>query len=216
MQHTEATAMEATDRYLLGELTAAEADAFEEHYFECIECAEELRIGMQFMSGGRGLARQASIPAAPPAPVVSIAERRARRRTWIPAAAAAALVLAIATPLLMKQRAAGGPAFEVASQHSFLLSDSRGAGEVPTLDGRVPIVLWADVPSEPTYSRYVARLYRPDGPVLELPFTPDLNGEATPLTVRGLSAGRHELAIVGMDPAGQHAEISRHRFIVRR
>jgi len=214
MEHAEARDTHAIDRYLLGELTAAEADAFEEHYFDCAECAEELRSGMQFMDGGRKVAREASAPAI--APVVPISEHRSRRMTWIPAAAAAVLVLAIGTPLLMKQRAAGAPSFEIASQHSFLLSESRSAGTVPTLNGNAPIVLWADVPSEPTYSRYEARLQQPDGKVLALPFTPDPNGEATPLTVRGLSAGSHELVIVGTDPAGQHAEIARHRFIVRR
>lgn len=215
MDHAEAIATYATDRYLLGELTAAEADAFEEHYFDCVDCADELRVGMQFMSGGRKLAREATEPVAP-APVVSIAERRPRRTAWIPAAAAAALVLAIATPLLVMQRRTTGPTFEIASQHSFLLADSRAASDVPTLNGNAPIVLWADVPSEPTYSRYEARLQRPDGPVLTLPFNPDPNGEPTPLMVRGSSAGPHELAIIGMDPAGQHAVISRHRFIVRR
>ena len=213
MDHAEATSTQATDRYLLGELTAAEADAFEEHFFDCVECADELRIGVRFMNGGRGLAREAAAPAV--APVVPIAERRSRRTVWLPASVAAALLLAIGTPLLMKQRASG-PAFEVASQHSFLLADSRSAADVPTLNGNAPIVLWADVPSEPTYSRYEARLHRPDGSVLPLSFTPDPNGEPTPLTVRGLSAGTHALAIVGIDPAGQHAEVARHRFVVRR
>jgi len=214
MEHAEARETQATDRYLLGELNAAEADAFEEHYFDCAECAEELRMGMQFVDGGRKLAREASEPEV--GQVVPIAERRSRRVAWIPAAVAAVLVLAIGTPLLMKQRSAVAPSFEVASQHSFLLSESRSAGTVPTLDGNAPIVLWADVPSEPTYSRYEARLHQPDGKVLTLPFTPDPNGEATPLTVRGLGAGSHELVITGTDPAGQHAEIARHRFIVRR
>jgi hypothetical protein len=216
MEHAEAKDTHATDRYLLGELNAAEADAFEEHYFDCAQCAEELRNGMQFMDGGRKLAREENAPEPAIAPVVPIAGRRSRRMTWIPAAVAAVLVLAIGTPLLMKQRTAGAPSFEVASQHSFLLSESRSAGTVPTLNGNAPIVLWADVPSEPTYSRYEARLHQPGGKVLTLPFTPDPNGEATPLTVRGLGAGSHELVIVGTDPAGQHAEIARHRFIVRR
>ncbi len=217
MDHTEATASNAADRYLLGELSAAEADAFEEHFFDCTECADDLRIGVQVLHGGRKLARETRAPeAAPAAPVVSLAERRTRRASWVPAAVAAALVLAISTPLLMRQRAQSGPAFEVASQHSFLLAESRGAGDVPTLNGNAPIVLWADVPPQPAYARYEARLQRPGGPVLTLPFTPDPDGEPTPLTVRGLDAGSHELAIVGIDAAGGQTEIARHRFIVRR
>ena len=215
MEHAEAKKNQAIDRYLLGELDAAEADAFEEHYFDCAECAEELRSGMQFMDGGRKLVLAESAQPAM-APVVPM-ERPSRRMIWIPAAAAAALVLALATPMLMnQQRAVEGPSFEVATQHSFLLSESRSAGEVPTLNGNTPIVLWADVPSEPTYSRYEARLVPPDGKAIVLPFTPDPSGDATPLTVRGLGAGPHELVIVGTDPAGQHAEIARHRFIVHR
>jgi len=214
MEHAEARDTQAIDRYLLGELNAAEADAFEEHYFDCADCADELRSGMQFMDGGRKVARDASAPAI--APVVAISERRSRRMTWIPALAAAVLVLAIGTPLLMRQRTAVAPSFEVARQHSFLLSESRSAGTVPTLDGNAPLVLWVDVPSEPTYSRYEARVHQPDGKVLVLSFSPDADGDATALTVRGLGAGSHELVIVGTDPEGQHAEIARHRFIVNR
>jgi hypothetical protein len=168
---------------------------------------------MRFMNGGRGLAGETVARAGA---VVQIAERRSRRTAWLPAAVAAALALAIGAPLLMKQRAATGPSFEVASQYSFLLAESRSASEVPTLDGNAPIVLWSDVAAQPAYARYEARVQRPDGPVLTLPFTPDPNGEPTPLTVRGLSAGPHELVIVGIDPAGKHAEVARHRFIVRR
>ena len=217
MEHAEARDKNATDRYLLGELNAAEADAFEEHYFDCPECAEELRSGMQFMEGGRKLVHEATAPEPAIAPVVPIPQRRSSAMIWVPAAAAAILVIALATPMLMtKQSAAEAPSFEVASQHSFLLSESRSAGTVPTLNGNAPIVLWADVPSEPTYSRYEARLIQPNKKDIALPFTPDPSGDATPLTVRGLSAGPHELVIVGTDPAGQHAEIARHRFIVRR
>lgn len=214
MDHAEATATHATDRYLLGDLSAAEADAFEEHYFDCADCAEELRIGMRFMNGGRDLAREAAEPQT--APVVRIDERRTRRKTWLPAAIAAALVLALATPLLLRNRAASGPTFEVASQQSFLLADSRGEADVPTLNGNAPIVLWADVPPEPAYARYEAHLAQPDGAVLKLPFTPDPNGDATPLTVRGLAAGRHQLVIAGFDAAGKSTEIARHPFVVRR
>ena len=214
MDHAEATATAATERYLLGDLSAAEADAFEEHYFDCADCAEDLRTGVQFMSGGRGVAREAQTPAE--APVVSLAERRSRFSRWVPAVAAAALVLAITGPVIVKQqRDASAPAFEVASQVFFAAGESRGANDAPALDANAPTVLLVDVPSEPTYSRYEARLHRPTGPALTRPFTPDPNGAPTPLSVRGLAAGSHELVIVGIGPAGQQAEISRHRFIVR-
>jgi hypothetical protein len=219
MDHTEATATFATDRYLLGELSDAQADAFEEHYFDCAECTDDLRAGMQLLSGGRmlthegALAPEALAPEAAPAPVVRIADRR--RRAWLPAAIAAALALAVTAPIIVKQqRDAHAPVFEAASQ-SYRLSAPRGPNDILTLDGNKPTVLWVD-PSEPTYAQYEARLKRPDGSVMKVPFTPDPDGNPTPLMVRGLSPGPHELVVIGTDPAGQIAEISRNRFNVRR
>ena len=214
MDHAEATSTQAPDRYLLGELSAAEADAFEEHYFDCAECADDLRAGMQLMSGGRSLAREAKASPAL-APVIPIAPRRAR---WIPAVAAAALMLAITTPVIIKQwRSANAPAFEVATEY-LVKEGVRGPndGDVKTFDGNAPIVLWVPIPSEPIYSHYEAHLHRPDGSVLSLPITRDPEGDPTALTVRGLAAGNHELVIIGTDPAGQHAVLIRDRFIVRR
>src|SRR6185503_6036239 len=96
-----------------------------------------------------------------PAPVVQIADRRPRRAGWIPAAVAAAMVLAVTLPVIVKQRtAANAPSFEVAQQ-TFLSSASRGESGGKTFDGNAPIVLSVDIPSEPTYSRYEARLHRP-------------------------------------------------------
>jgi anti-sigma factor RsiW len=43
MEHAEAIELRAAERYVLKQLTNAEADAFEEHFFSCLECAEEVR-----------------------------------------------------------------------------------------------------------------------------------------------------------------------------
>lgn len=43
MEHTEAVDTLACERYLLGEMTETERDAFEAHFFSCDECAEDIR-----------------------------------------------------------------------------------------------------------------------------------------------------------------------------
>jgi hypothetical protein len=43
MDHEVASTTHAVERYLLGEMPSPERDAFEEHYFECTECAEDIR-----------------------------------------------------------------------------------------------------------------------------------------------------------------------------
>ena len=213
MDHAEATNTQATERYLLGDLNAAEADAFEEHFFDCAECADELRVGMRVLSGGRELAREAAAPTE--APVVPIETHRRRRSAWLPAAAAAALILSVTAPLLLRQPASE-PSFEVLQQKTLFLDDMRGASDVPTIDGNATVALWVDVPPQPAYARYEGRLHAPDGEILTLTFTPDPDGAPTPLKVHGLSAGAHELALVGFSTDGRDTEIKRHRFNVRR
>ena len=43
MDHEVARTSHAVERYLLGEMPSSERDDFEEHYFECTECAGEIR-----------------------------------------------------------------------------------------------------------------------------------------------------------------------------
>ena len=57
MDHQEATRMQAPMRYLLGELSTSELEGFEEHFFTCQECAEELKAGAIFAENARAVFR---------------------------------------------------------------------------------------------------------------------------------------------------------------
>lgn len=66
MEHDQATRMQAAERYLLGELSDAERDQFEEHFFDCQACAEEVRTGAIFEANARAVfVDQARQPPAP-------------------------------------------------------------------------------------------------------------------------------------------------------
>jgi len=58
MDHKEATRIQAPARYLLGDLNPSEMEGFEEHFFECPECAEELRSGTVFADNVRAVLRE--------------------------------------------------------------------------------------------------------------------------------------------------------------
>ena len=68
MDHEVASTTSAVERYLLGEMLTPERDAFEEHYFDCTECAEEIRSAsvtvreMKQALRDVGSARKASSP----------------------------------------------------------------------------------------------------------------------------------------------------------
>jgi hypothetical protein len=51
MTHTEAVESYASERYLLGEMTEAERQAFEAHYFDCAECADDVRAASRMRDG---------------------------------------------------------------------------------------------------------------------------------------------------------------------
>jgi hypothetical protein len=50
MRHAEAIETKAVERYLLGELPASSLEEFEEHFFDCAKCAEDLRMATLFLN----------------------------------------------------------------------------------------------------------------------------------------------------------------------
>jgi len=58
MEHTDASQTRAAQRYLLGEMSVAERDDFEDHFFSCSECAEAVRVGVAFGDSAREVFRE--------------------------------------------------------------------------------------------------------------------------------------------------------------
>lgn len=53
MTHEQAVSTFASERYLLEEMTEPERTVFEEHYFSCADCAEDVRLGALMSDGAR-------------------------------------------------------------------------------------------------------------------------------------------------------------------
>lgn len=60
MDHSEALRLQATEKYILGELSPKLREEYEEHYFECEECASEVRAAVAFSDNARELFRKES------------------------------------------------------------------------------------------------------------------------------------------------------------
>ncbi len=58
MDHNEAVRLQAAEKYLLGELPKEQHAAFEEHYFDCSACAEEIKATAAFMESSRQVVRE--------------------------------------------------------------------------------------------------------------------------------------------------------------
>jgi hypothetical protein len=60
MDHETAVQTHASERYLLGEFSPDERDQFEEHFFTCPECAEDVRMATIFSANARAVFRDQS------------------------------------------------------------------------------------------------------------------------------------------------------------
>jgi len=96
MDHVEAQSSKASERYLLGEMSEPERFAFEDHYFQCQECAEDVKIGAALTRGIREVGREYA--EARPRPGTSRAERGTSR--WWGWLSPAALLSSTAATML--------------------------------------------------------------------------------------------------------------------
>jgi hypothetical protein len=95
MNHQQAVKMHASERYLLDELSPEDRDTFEQHYFECVECADEVRAVFAFADNAKAVLSNT----APSAARLSRREKRTAFdwRAWFKPAIA---IPALATLLL--------------------------------------------------------------------------------------------------------------------
>jgi len=100
MDHRGAVTTLASERYILGEMTERERHLFEEHFFDCPDCAEDVRAAAVLRDGVRaGLIGDVPAMVATPKGKVLQLERAASGKWWqtaaLPWAAAAALAVAV-------------------------------------------------------------------------------------------------------------------------
>ncbi len=60
MDHNEALKLQAAEKYAMGELPPALRDAYEDHFFDCTECAADLQATVAFMESSREVFRNES------------------------------------------------------------------------------------------------------------------------------------------------------------
>jgi len=132
MDHNRATETQAVERYLLGELPVDEREAFEEHYFTCRECAEDLRAAARFRDNARAVLQKPN-----PFPAAPQKDRRRGASWWrfpqlVPLAASVLLLGVVVyqggVEIPSLKRAAGSPAAVEAAARYTAREATRGVG----------------------------------------------------------------------------------------
>jgi Putative zinc-finger len=169
MDHHDVMKGSLVEKYLLAELSPSEQEDFEAHYFDCEECALDLRLTNEFLEQTRKELRSF------PDPVV--VEKRGRilpfllRPAWVIPALAAMLLLLVYQNMVvypgLKHEVASLSQPEVLPSLALVNGNSRGE-DIPsfTVSGARPFLLSVDIPSEEGFSSYICTLYSPSGSLL--------------------------------------------------
>lgn len=222
MDHAEAVRSGAVERYLLGELAEQERDQYEEHVFECPQCADNLKSTVAFVENAR------AVLAARPHEVSGLHLAVPASDRWrslvgrvVPLAAAAALVLVVgASAIEIRRLRAELSAAEVPSAAAWsFLSVSRGEPEGITL-GRDQrwLGLTLSRSAGDTHPFYRCEVQDAAGQVVVASVVPaPQRGQELQIVLpaRRLTPGVHTLVLAGMnapDGAVAAADIARYQF----
>ena len=226
MDHQEAVRLQAADRYLLGELSAAELEGFEKHYFGCVECAQEVMAGEHLRASLRAVLRQQRAKAESRAPAPGWLDWLFGRPAMAGSLAAACLLLALTTyqnlvvvPGLRTQLAeANAPQ----SYQSFTLrSLTRGDDWTVPLPRAARFAgLRIDLDPQYSFGRYRAEILDKSGSRLLSIESPPPQQPGDPLEFlvpsTSIPAGSYTLVIHGLSDGqpGRETEIGKYRFSV--
>jgi hypothetical protein len=168
MNHQDALQEMAVERYLLGELSGAALDRFEEHLFECPQCATDVRAGATFIDAARDEFKVSARVSAP---------EKERSPTWLswlasprflaPALAACLAVIAVQSfVVLPRMRMAEERAEAPAILNSLVLANAGARGDsvaeiVAPEHGS--FLISVDIPARSGFSSYLCSLYSPSG-----------------------------------------------------
>jgi hypothetical protein len=135
MDHDLAIKNNTAERYLLGELTEAEIEEYEEHFFSCPACAQEVKLGSDFVADAREVFKTDFKPELKP----SIDKSMAWGRFWnslrqpAPAFACAAFILvgglSIHQTTVIHGLKEQAMAPQILPQTSLMLRESRGPAQ---------------------------------------------------------------------------------------
>jgi hypothetical protein len=223
MNHQDAIREMAVERYLLGELSGVSLDRFEEHLFECPECAIDVKNGTTFIDATRS-------ELSAPRKITTTGVESVRKwiswfaNPWIlaPALAACLLILAFQTFVIQPRRKLELAQAQMPRVLSSLVLANAGARGDSIPEVIAPehgsFVISLDVPTNGSFSKYRCSLFALDGAVIwqtiisaEQARDALLISMPTDKTKDGLNA----FLIQGQTAGGTLEDLAKYRFRVK-
>jgi len=220
MDHDRVVREKMTEKYLLEELGPELRDEFEEHFFECPECAKDIRAGSDFVAHSKIILadRSEAVAAAHTAPA-----QESDARGWfawlrlafaVPAFAILLVVVGyqnlVTLPRLLL--AASQPQVLPAATVNLL---TYGANASPLIvhtgEGFLLNVI---VPPGHHYPTYKVDVYNPAGKLEASVAIPESADDTWPIRFPGASrvSGTYSLKVYGLNQNGENAEVGSGSF----
>ncbi len=218
MDHNEAVRLQAAEKYLLGQLPKEQHAAYEEHYFDCSACAEDLKATVAFMENAHRVAREEGPQTINDKRLVVETPSAAGWFRWlrpvfaIPIFAVLLLVIGYQNGITipnLKQASSRTATAEIVKSFSLMSVGSRGEGSsfLPIKVGpQEDFILDVDMPGNSS-SGYACQIKDASGKIRgSLSVSAEEAKNTVPIKIRGgsLQPGKYNLVIfAGQMPSAQ-------------
>jgi hypothetical protein len=205
MDHSQAIESQAAERYLLGELTAVEAEDFERHYFECQQCVAAVESATQFIANVKVVSKEPLL-AEGREPPQRISWWNVAAAWWRPAAALSLAATVVFGAVALYQGLIVIPGMRQGMETALALPafqlTGAARGEEPLIrvrTGTLWVALSQDIPPDVHYPQYLCVLISAGQPVFHVLAPAPAAGQ--PITilvpVPKLRSGEYQLVIYG-------------------
>jgi hypothetical protein len=202
MNHDQAVSSQAAERYVLGELTPSEREAFEGHYFDCSACFEQVEAGAQFL----GRAREVLDGDREPEPGWFGSMLRDLRR---PAPVFVSAMLLCAVGIGVHQQSVISDARAPHVEERYDLVAAKGAVKSLNVSRKARLGLSVVFRPSPGFASYRAQVIADSGKVMySLPVSGQAGDSVTlALPAASLDPGRYSLVVQGLTRDGVATEV---------
>jgi hypothetical protein len=221
MDHEEAVRQKATERYLLDELDPEVRDQFEEHLFDCQDCALDLCAGAMFVEQTKVILAES------PAVLARVPVTAAAKPGWLAwlRPAFAVPVFALLLAVIGYQNLVTYPSLVATSNQpqvgpwASVNVSTRGTTEIAMRVHRGEgFGVLVNLPPEDGFASYTADLYNPAGKKeWSRQIATASHEETRQIYIPGhdLESGTYTLVVNGITPGGESKELSRHPIEVQ-
>ncbi len=221
MDHDVVVRHKMTEQYLLDELDPEIRDEFEEHFFDCADCAFDVHAGVLFVEESKVVLSEKTEPGSSVLPVTAAVPGIPGWLAWfrptvvVPVMVMLLTVVAYQNLVTYPQLTSQLDSPQVLPWASVNVGTYGSEGPVIATRPGKGFLLFVRIPPEGGYSRYTAELYSPAGKAEWSLTIPAASAQDQwPVEVPGANreAGSYTLAVRGITAAGESKEVGRASF----